>query len=219
MPVFLLTDDIIFPHPVLRDDDGLLAFGGDLSPERLLLAYRWGIFPWYAEGQPLMWWWLCPRLLVRPDEVHISHSLKSRLRKSEYEVTFNSRFDEVVSRCASVKRKDQDGTWITREMREAYVRMHQMGHAQSVEVWHDGVLVGGLYGVRINNIFCGESMFAKMPDASKVGFVHLARVLSASGCKWIDCQQDTPHMRSLGGKLYDEDEYLEILRLNQLVKC
>ncbi len=216
MPVFSLDDELIFPHPALRDPDGLLAVGGDLSPDRLLLAYRWGIFPWYHEGQPLLWWWLAPRLMLRPYEIHISHSLQSILRKEIFHITFNTAFAEVMKNCSEIKRMNQDGTWITDDMLEAYLELHQEGYAHSVEVWQDDELVGGLYGIGYGKIFTGESMFAKKSNASKVAFVHLARHLSAKRFEWIDCQQDTTHLRSLGADLIPEDQFLDVLRDNHL---
>lgn len=216
MPVYSLDDELIFPHPILREPDGLMAVGGDLSPERLLLAYRWGIFPWYHEGQPILWWWLAPRLMVRPGEVHISHSVRNFINQEKYKVTFDQDFAQVMQRCASVKRVGQEGTWIMPEMIEAYTTLHQLGYAHSVEVWENNVLVGGLYGIALGKIFFGESMFAEKPNASKVGFVTLARHLQSKGFQWIDCQQDTPHMRTLGADLINEDDFLNILRNNQM---
>jgi leucyl/phenylalanyl-tRNA--protein transferase len=216
MPVFALEDDLIFPHPVLREPEGLLAVGGDLSIDRLRLAYRWGIFPWYHEGQPLLWWWLAPRPMIRPEEVHISYSLARLLKKSVFNVTFNTRFRDVMIQCGSIIRPGQAGTWITEEMIEAYTHLHQAGYAHSVEVWEGDQMVGGLYGVSYGKIFSGESMFAKRTNASKIAFVYLARHLVQQQFEWIDCQQDTPHLRSLGAKLIPEENFLDILRQNQL---
>jgi leucyl/phenylalanyl-tRNA--protein transferase len=216
MPVFALDDELIFPHPILREPDGLLAVGGDLSVEKLLLAYRWGIFPWYHDGQPILWWWISPRLMMRPQEMKISHSLRTLLNQKKFRVTFNTCFTEVMKNCGVIKRKGQEGTWITDEIFEAYHALHQQGYAHSVEAWKDDQLVGGLYGVAYGKIFCGESMFALIPNASKIAFYHLCQHLMAKEFDWIDCQQDTPHMRSLGGHLIDERDYLEILRANQL---
>ncbi len=214
MPVYSLDDELIFPHPILREPDGLMAVGGDLSPERLLLAYRWGIFPWYHEGQPILWWWLAPRLMVRPGDVHISHSVRNYINQKKYKVTFDQDFTTVMQRCSSVKRIWQEGTWIMPEMIDAYTTLHQLGYAHSVEVWDGDQLVGGLYGIALGKIFFGESMFAEKPNASKVGFVTLARHLESKGFLWIDCQQDTPHMRTLGAGLVEEDDFLAILREN-----
>jgi len=215
MPVYALDDELIFPHPSLREPDGLMAVGGDLSPERLLLAYRWGIFPWYHDDQPILWWWLAPRLMVKPEDVHVSHSIRNAINQKKYSVSFDKDFTTVMQRCGDVKRKGQDGTWIMPEMIEAYTTLHQMGYAHSVEVWEDDILVGGLYGIALGKIFFGESMFAEKTNASKVGFVFLANYLASKGFTWIDCQQDTPHMRTYGAKLVEEDDFLEILRENQ----
>lgn len=216
MPVYALDDELIFPHPLLREPDGLLAVGGDLSPERLLLAYRWGIFPWYHEGQPILWWWLTPRLMVQPNEVHVSHSVRNFINQKKYRVTFNKDFKNVMRRCGDVKRPGQDGTWIMPEMIEAYNSLHQMGYAHSVEVWEEEKLVGGLYGVALGKIFFGESMFAEKTNASKIGFVLFSQHLAELGFLWIDCQQDTPHMRSLGADLVEEEDFLAILRENHV---
>lgn len=217
MPVFLLDKSLIFPHPELREPDGLLAVGGDLSPDRLLLAYRMGIFPWYHEGQPLLWWWLCPRLMVRPAEVHISHSVRNFINRKVYQITFDRAFRQVMESCAFIPRPGQSGTWIMPEMIDAYVVLHEMGYAHSVEVWEGDILAGGLYGLALGHIFTGESMFALRSNASKVGFVALAQHLAGMGYQWIDCQQDTPHMRSLGGSLVEEPVFIEMLRRNILV--
>lgn len=216
MPVYGLGEELIFPHPVLREPDGFMAVGGDLTPERLLLAYRWGIFPWYQEGQPLLWWWLAPRLVMHPGDVHISHSLKKVLDKKIYSVTIDTCFQEVMLRCATISRKGQQGTWITDDMMEAYIRLHRLGLAHSVEVFDDSSLIGGIYGVALGKIFFGESMFATKSNASKVAFVHLASYLREKEFEWIDCQQDTQHMRSLGAYLVEEDEFLSMLRRNHL---
>ena len=215
MPVFQLEDELIFPHPVLRDDDGLLAVGGDLSIARLLLAYRWGLFPWYHDDQPILWWWLVPRLMLRPQQIHISHSLKSILNKNIFTVTMNTAFREVIQHCGEIKRMNQEGTWITADMMEAYMAMHAEGYAHSVEVWRNDELVGGLYGIAYGRMFTGESMFAKESNASKVAFVRLAQHLQEKNFEWIDCQQDTPHLRSMGAYLVEENDFLQILRFNQ----
>lgn len=215
MPVFTLDDELIFPHPLMREPDGLLAVGGDLSPERLTLAYRWGIFPWYHDGQPLLWWWTCPRLMLRPQDVHISHSVRNYINRRKYTISIDQHFEEVIRKCSMTDRRGQDGTWITADMIDAYTALFRQGIAHSVEVRDETGLVGGLYGVAIGKIFSGESMFAEKPNASKIGFVFLANHLAGQGFDWIDCQQDTTHMRSMGGKLIMENEYLEILRANQ----
>lgn len=216
MPVFALDENLIFPHPVLHEPDGLLAVGGDLSISRLLLAYRWGIFPWYHEGQPVLWWWTSPRLVVRPENVKISGSLKSLLNKNKFTVSFNQQFQTVMTRCGEIPRKGQDGTWIIPEMIEAYAALFRHGFAQSVEVYEDNKLVGGLYGIILGQIFFGESMFSEVANASKVGFIHLAKHLKERGFTWIDCQQDTAHMRTLGAELISEKKFLRALKDNHL---
>lgn len=216
MPVFALDEELVFPNPDLREPDGLLAVGGDLSSERLLLAYRWGIFPWYHEGQPILWWWLAPRLMVRPQDVHVSHSVRNVINQKKFKITFNRDFKTVMQRCGDVRRPGQEGTWIMPEMIDAYVELYNLGYAHSVEVWEDDLLVGGLYGIALGNIFFGESMFAEKPNASKVGFIQFAQHLEENGFLWIDCQQDTPHMRTLGADLVEEEEFLTILRENQI---
>jgi leucyl/phenylalanyl-tRNA--protein transferase len=216
MPVFQLEDELIFPHPVLREPDGLLAVGGDLTPSRLLLAYRWGLFPWYHDDQPILWWWLAPRLVMRPQQIHISHSLQTILNKNIFKVTMNTAFGDVIKYCGEIKRINQDGTWITPEMMEAYLELHQSGYAHSVEVWRQDELIGGLYGVSYGRIFTGESMFAKTSNASKIAFVHLAKHLATKNFEWIDCQQDTAHLRSMGAELIEENQFMNILRENHL---
>lgn len=214
MPVFSLDQTLVFPHPILREPDGLMAVGGDLSPERLLLAYSWGIFPWYHGDQPILWWWLAPRLMVRTNAVHISRSLKRVLNQQRFQVTIDEDFRGVINQCRDIKRKGQDSTWIMPEMVEAYIQLHRLCHAHSVEVYDGGKLVGGIYGVARGKIFFGESMFSRETNASKVAFVHLAEFLRGRGFTWIDCQQDTPHMRTLGGELISEEDFLTILREN-----
>jgi leucyl/phenylalanyl-tRNA---protein transferase len=215
-PIFSLDEEIIFPHPVLREPDGLLGVGGSLTTERLLLAYRWGIFPWFSKGQPVLWWWTSPRLVIKPSDVHISHSLKNVLNQNHFEVKFNTDFIGVIQSCKSVKRKKQYGSWIIRDIINSYSELHRLGFAHCVEVYKEEKLVGGLYGVALGKIFFGESMFATESNASKVAFVYLCRHLQLKGFEWIDCQQDTPHMRSLGGNLIEDVLFLDILRENQL---
>jgi len=196
----------------------LLAFGFDLDPERLLLAYRWGIFPWYAEGQPVLWWSTTPRPVVRTDRVHVSASMRKVLRQGRFRITFNTAFGQVIRNCASIPRIDQDGTWITPEMIEAYSLLQADGWAHSVEVWdpESGDLVGGVYGIGMGRIFFGESMFSRRPNASKAGFIALAERLCACGVTTIDCQQDTPHLQTLGSFLLTDAEWLSLLRENHL---
>lgn len=181
----------------LREPDGLLALGGDLSPERLLAAYRRGIFPWYSEGQPILWWSPDPRMVLFPEHLRVSRSLRRSLRRGGFEVRLDTAFAAIIEACAA-PRGDGLGTWITAEMAQAYRRLHALGHAHSAETWQDGRLVGGLYGVAVGRVFFGESMFSRVTDASKVAFVHLVRQLQAWDFALIDCQIDSTHLRSLG---------------------
>jgi leucyl/phenylalanyl-tRNA--protein transferase len=208
-----LDDDIVFPELDLAVEDGLLAVGGDLSVERLLLAYRSGIFPWYGEDEPILWWSPDPRMVLFPSKLKISKSLRKSIGSKSFTVTFNKNFPDVIQHCASVKRKDQPGTWITREMMHAYIELQKIGMARSIEVWNDDKLVGGLYGVDLNEkkIFCGESMFSLEPDASKVALYHLAEELKKNDYLLIDCQIHTLHLEKLGAEEISRNEYLEYL--------
>ncbi|GAB2898217.1 leucyl/phenylalanyl-tRNA--protein transferase [Microbulbifer echini] len=190
---------IDFPstQSALEDPNGLLAAGGDLTPEWLLAAYRRGIFPWYSEDQPILWWSPSPRCVVIPQDFRIGRSLRKALRRGTFTTTFDQAFERVVEGCRA-PRAEEDGTWITEEMAEAYIDMYHLGHAHSVEVWRDEKLVGGLYGISIGQVFFGESMFHRETDASKVAFVHLVRQLELWGCTLIDCQVSNPHLSSLG---------------------
>ncbi len=196
-----LDPELSFPdvEQALRDPDGLLAVGGDLSPDRLLKAYRLGIFPWFSDGQPILWWSPDPRMVLFPSELKISRSLKKTLRKAVFRVSRDSQFDAVIRACAA-PRHGADGTWITDNMIDAYSALHERGYAHSVETWLDDELVGGLYGVSLGNIFFGESMFSRRTDASKVAFAWLARDLEQHGFKAIDCQVHSAHMASLGAR-------------------
>jgi leucyl/phenylalanyl-tRNA---protein transferase len=211
MPVYRLSEELSFPHPTLAAEGGLLAVGGDLSPERLILAYRNGIFPWYSEGRPLLWWCPAPRLVLFPNELRIWRSLGKVLRRKPYRVTLDTSFRAVIRACAEVPRPEQDGTWITHELEDAFVRLHELGFAHSVEAWEGDRLVGGLYGLAIGRTFFGESMFAKRPDASKVAFVHLVRQLQAWDFDLVDCQVVTEHLLRFGAREIELDEFLERL--------
>lgn len=217
MPIFRLSKKLIFPPSELAEEDGLLAVGGDLSEDRLLLAYSMGIFPWYSEEYPILWWSPDPRLILLPEELKVSRSLRQFINKDVYRVTMDTAFEEVIRNCASAKRKKGDGTWITGEMEEAYIRLHHSGYAHSVESWHEGDLVGGLYGVSLGSAFFGESMFAKESNASKVAFVKLVRVLIEWGFTMIDCQVTTEHLVSFGAKEVPRAEFTE--RLNAALKA
>lgn len=212
MPVFELPDEYVFPHPSLANPDGLLAVGGDLSVERLLLAYANGIFPWYVEGSDILWWSPNPRMVLFPDDLKVSASLKQTLRSGQYSVTFDQVFSQVIAQCALVKRAGQEGTWIVPEMRQAYIALHEAGFAHSVETWHGDRLVGGLYGVSLGRIFFGESMFHLRRDASKVALYHLVQRVKAWDFLLIDVQQETGHMQRLGARLINLETFLEILK-------
>ncbi|MEZ5540633.1 MAG: leucyl/phenylalanyl-tRNA--protein transferase [Pseudomonadota bacterium] len=194
----------------LRDPDGLLALGGDLSLPRLLAAYRRGIFPWYGPRQPILWWSPDPRLVLYPSDLHVSHSLARTLRRERFRVSFDRDFPAVIRHCAA-PRPGQAGTWIIPEMQAAYIALHTAGYAHSAECWRDDVLVGGLYGVALGRIFFGESMFAREPDASKVAFVQLVRLLQQRGFRLIDCQVHTAHLASLGAITMPRREFVRIL--------
>lgn len=211
MPVYLLDSSLIFPHPNLAEEDGLLAIGGDLSKERLLLAYGSGIFPWYSEGYPIMWFSPDPRLIIELGSVHVSKRLMKTIRSGAFEVRFDTAFEEVMQLCAMTGRKGQTGTWITDDMLRAYADLHHYGYAHSVETYQDGELVGGLYGLSLGGVFFGESMFHKERDASKVALYHLERFLVANDFDFIDSQVPNSHMRSLGGREISRDEFLSRL--------
>jgi len=211
LPVFALDEDLVFPPVDLAEPDGLLAIGGDLSPERLLLAYRNGIFPWY-ESQYILWWSPDPRFVLFPKELKRSKSMKSLLKKNEFEFTFNTDFSTVIHKCKHISRPGQHGTWITDEVELAYNKMHELGYAVSAETWKDGVLVGGLYGIKLGDIFFGESMFSKVSNASKFAFIKLVEQLSCQGLKLIDCQVYTEHLESLGARMISRKMFLKLLR-------
>ena len=216
MPVYRIPDELVFPDPELAEDDGLLAVGGDLSPERLLLAYASGIFPWYSKGDPIMWWSPDPRCVLHPEKLKISTSLRQALKKKNYEVRFDTCFEVVIRHCSATKRKGQRSTWITREMVEAYVRLHELGFAHSTEVFMDGMLAGGLYGVSIGRTYSGESMFHLRPEASKIALYHLVERLKAWKYPLIDCQVTNPHLLSLGAEGVSRTAFLAALKKNAL---
>jgi len=210
--IFQLTDELIFPPVEQATEEGILAVYGDLSVERLLLAYRQGIFPWFSEGEPIIWWSPDPRMVLFPDKLHVSKSLQRLVAGKRFQVTFDQCFSEVIRQCAKAPRNDQPGTWITKEMMTAYGRLHEKGHAHSVEVWQQDQLVGGLYGVTVGACFCGESMFSQVSNASKVALVHLVKRLQQQQFQLIDCQMHTPHLESLGAELLPRSQYIELLR-------
>lgn len=204
-----LTQDIKFPDVNEATQDGLLAIGGDLSPERLLLAYSKGIFPWYEKDAPILWWSPDPRFVLFPEKLKVSKSMRQVMRNRNYKVTVNKDFKSVIQECSIVKRNGQEGTWITNPMIDAYIKLHELGYAKSIEVWNDNILVGGFYGVDIGNgVFCGESMFAKESNASKVAFISF---IQNTNYKLIDCQIYTNHLASLGAEEVSRDVFLEYL--------
>jgi leucyl/phenylalanyl-tRNA--protein transferase len=212
MPVYRLDQRLIFP-PVQDAEEGLLAVGGDLRPERLVLAYSAGIFPWYEEGQPVLWHSPDPRMVLRPGALRVSRSLRQVLRRQIYRITLDRAFRRVIESCASAPRPGQDGTWITEEMKDAYEALHRQGLAHSVEAWEGDRLAGGLYGVSLGAAFFGESMFAKAPDASKAAFVTLVAQLAAWGIDLIDCQVYTDHLARFGAEEWSRARYLKTLRV------
>lgn len=212
MPVFLLNDTVEFPSPQLASNIGLLAVGGDLSEERLLLAYRMGIFPWFSEGEPIMWWSPDPRLVLYPEEIQISKSLKKTIAKGIFTVTLDSAFDAVIRGCAEARRKNNEGTWILGEMIDAYNQLHASGVAHSIEAWHKGELAGGLYGIALGGCFFGESMFSKISDASKVAFVTLVEHLRTRSFHMIDCQVTTDHLKRFGAREIPRSDFLSQIK-------
>jgi leucyl/phenylalanyl-tRNA---protein transferase len=212
MPVYRIPEDLVFPDPDLAEEDGLLGVGGDLKPERLLLAYRNGIFPWFSEGEPIMWWSPDPRCVLYPERLKVSTSLRQALRKGGYEVRFDTCFTEVIRYCSVMKRKGQRGTWITKEMGEAYIRLHELGYAHSTEVFMGGELAGGLYGVAVGMTYSGESMFHLRPEASKIALYHLVQRLKDWKFPLIDCQVTNPHLLSLGAEEMDRRTFLALAR-------
>lgn len=215
MSVFQLPDEPVFPLPELSDADGLLAIGGDLSPQRLVQAYASGIFPWYGEDDPIMWWSPDPRMVLFPKEFKRHKNMRRLVNSGKFTVTMDTGFVGVIKACSRAERKGQEGgTWITKAMQEAYVRLFKLGYAHSVECWLNDELAGGLYGVSLGKIFFGESMFHHVTDASKVALWYLVDYLLENGFKLIDVQQDTPHLRSLGARLMPRVDFLKILKEN-----
>jgi len=209
--MYRLTDALLFPSPEQASAEGIVAVGGDLQPERVMLAYRKGIFPWFESDDFLLWWSPDPRMVLFPDRLKISKSMRTVLRKKQFEVTFNKAFDQVVEACAKVKRFGQNGTWITPGLMEVYSTLHIQGHAHSVEVWEEGSLVGGLYGIDLGTVFCGESMFSKSSNASKVALIYLVKELKKNKYELIDCQVPTQHLASMGAEPISRTEFLTFL--------
>ena len=207
----LLGSEHIFPSADSASKEGIVAIGGDLDPNRILKAYKNGIFPWFENDDHLVWWSPDPRMVLFPEKLKISKSTKKLLNENFFKVTFNQSFDEVVDSCAKVKRFGQNGTWITNGLKKAYSKLHNMGYAYSVEVWKDYELVGGLYGIDLGDVFCGESMFTKANNASKIGFVHLVKELTKNKYKLIDCQVPSAHLKSLGAEEISRKDFLKYL--------
>ncbi len=207
----ILTDEIIFPSVDLAYKNGLVAVGGDLSVERLLLAYKNGIFPWYNEDEPIQWWSLDPRCVLFPSKLKISKSMKQVLQNGKFRFTSNKAFEQVIVACKTVTRKDELGTWINNDIVDAYTKMHQLGYAISGEAWHEGKLVGGLYGIKIGKVFFGESMFSTQSNASKFAFVNLIQKLQLQGLELIDCQMKTDHLISLGAEMIARSSFGKLL--------
>ncbi len=211
MPVYLLNEQIAFPSPRLSREDGLLAVGGDLSTERLLLAYRLGIFPWYTEGEPILWWSPDPRLVLYPGEFKPSRSLQKTIRQNLFRISLDAAFNEVINACAQPRKKQGEKTWITADMIKAYCLLHALGFAHSVEAWYEDRLAGGLYGIALGHCFFGESMFTRVRDASKVALATLVRYLSERSFEFIDCQVTTSHFIRLGAREIPRDTFLRQL--------
>ena len=212
MPVYALSDEIVFPDPELANEIGLLAIGGDLSIERLLLAYSNGIFPWYSEDDPIMWWSPDPRMVLFLEKLKLSKSLQQSLNNKEYEVKFDTNFKEVIENCSKTVRKDQEGTWITQEMKDAYLDLHESGFAHSVETYYNGKLAGGLYGISLGRAFFGESMFYRERDASKIALYYLVQKIKEWDFHFIDTQVETEHLKSLGAINIKRSKFLSLLK-------
>ncbi|OIQ17651.1 MAG: leucyl/phenylalanyl-tRNA--protein transferase [Flavobacterium sp. MedPE-SWcel] len=210
-----LPQELYFPPVSEASPEGIVAIGGDLSPDRLLLAYRSGIFPWFEDDEPILWWSPPERMVLFFDDLKISKSMRNIINRNIFKVTFNTAFDEVISNCRSIKRDGESGTWITEEMKEAYISLHELGYAKSVEIWQDDNLVGGLYGVDLGNVFCGESMFSKVSNASKLAFIALAKKLQYENYRLLDCQVHNDHLESLGAKEISREQFLKKISTNR----
>jgi leucyl/phenylalanyl-tRNA---protein transferase len=214
MSIFQLTDTPVFPDPRLAEENGLLAVGGDLSVKRLLAAYSKGIFPWYSQGEPPLWWFTDPRLVIFPDEFKVSKRLARTLRNSAFQITFNKDFNRIISSCADIRTKSGEGTWISDDMKEAYNKLHQAGFAHSVECWLDNELAGGLYGVSLGKVFFGESMFTRISNGSKAALVALIEYLKQQDVAVIDCQMTTNHLVTFGAREISGEEFRRLLQLH-----
>jgi leucyl/phenylalanyl-tRNA---protein transferase len=210
MPIYFLGEELEFPSPELANADGVIAVGGDLSPQRLLNAYASGIFPWYNEGDPLVWWSPDPRSIITPGDIHISRTMKKLMERNAFQLTYDKRFEDVIENC-SAPRKTQAGTWITQDIKDAYSQLHELGFAHSVEVWKDEKLVGGLYGVSLGKCFFGESMFSISPNSSKYALITFTQKIFKLGFLMVDCQVPNPHLTRLGARGIPRKEFLELL--------
>jgi leucyl/phenylalanyl-tRNA--protein transferase len=210
--MYLLDENLIFPPPHYADEEGILAIGGDLRVERLLLAYRNGIFPWFEEDEVIIWWSPNPRMVLYPSKLRVSKSMNKIIKQQTFRVSFDEAFVEVIENCQSIFRPDQGSTWITQQMKSSYIDLHKQGIAHSVEVWEGNELVGGLYGVNIGQVFCGESMFSKKSNTSKLAFIYLTRKLESKGYHMLDCQVYTEHLESLGAEEIPRHQFLQELK-------
>ncbi len=210
MPIYQLTRSLTFP-PAREAEEGVVAIGGDLSPERLMLAYQSGIFPWFNENDPIVWWSPDPRYVLYPEKVHVSTSMKRSIRKKEFKITYNQDFEGVIEQCKKISRKGQSGTWITDPMKAAYIQLFQLGYAKSVEAWKDNELAGGMYGVDLGDIFCGESMFSRVSNASKAALIHFMNDFQSQGGRLLDCQVYSDHLASLGAEEISRNDFLDLL--------
>ncbi|MEM8520560.1 leucyl/phenylalanyl-tRNA--protein transferase [Flavobacterium sp. PL12] len=209
--LYYLTTDLFFPSVSQANRDGILAVGGDLSTERLLLAYKSGIFPWFEQDDPILWWSPNPRMVLFLEDLIVSKSMRNILNRNSFTVSFNQKFRDVISHCQKVKRDGQSGTWITNDMIEAYCKLNESGIAKSIEVWQNDELVGGLYGIDLGHVFCGESMFSLVSNASKIAFIALVEKLKTDNYKLLDCQVYNPHLESLGCREINRSEFIKIL--------
>ncbi len=214
MPFFISTHIKLFPHPYLADEDGFLAICNDLSPERMLMAYQFGIFPWYSEGNPVYWFFPSPRCVLKPSEVKVSKSMRSYFNQNKFRISIDTAFENVLIQCRDIPRNEQEGTWLTKDLMKSLLQLHELGYAHSVEVWDGAELVGGLYGLSIGKVFFGESMFAHKANASKYGFISLCKLLEQKGFTLIDCQQETEHIKSMGASTISKQEFLSKLKTN-----
>lgn len=209
--MIFLGKELIFPDVETSSTEGIVAIGGDLTVERLLLAYKSGIFPWYNEGEPIIWYSPDPRMILYPSRLKISKSMRKVLCTEDFRITFDQSFEKVISRCKTADRKGQSGTWITEAMQKAYIKLHKLGVAKSVEVWQNNKLVGGLYGIDLGNVFCGESMFSMVNNASKIAFIYLIQKLEKENYKFIDCQVYNDHLASLGAEEIARKKFIRML--------